>query len=139
MDRTLDALLGDMPETEVAKSSVEATVTKKKDNNRFIIRDATMEAELEVDDKFRNKIEVGYKFAFYSPEKSSSEKLKLSKTSHAKKLYLDTDVDDSAPENALRMKDLIGKKHQSTVEECLIVKVFDKYEPQVTKTGKHMR
>ena len=125
MDRKLEKLLGDTPETEVCKSSVQATVIKKKDNNSFIIRDETKEAELEIDEKFKNKIQVGYKFVFYSPEKTSMGKLRLTKGSHAKKLHLD----ESLPTTTIKMKDLVGKPDKTSVEETLVVRVLDEYEP----------
>ena len=48
MNWDLEDLMGDIPETEVRKSVVEATVTKKLDEQRFVIRDHTKQVELEV-------------------------------------------------------------------------------------------
>ena len=126
MNRDLEELMGDIAETEVRKSVVEATVTKKLDDHRFLIRDNTKEIELEVGEKFKQKILVGFKFAFYSPEKVNSEKLRLSKGSYPKKLFEDPSF--KIEFESIRLKDIIGRKDKETVEEVLVVKVISIYE-----------
>ena len=132
----LKDLMGDTPETEINKTVVEATVTEKLDERRFLIRDDSTEIELEVEDKFKNKLQVGYKFAFYSPEKVSAEKLRLSKASYPKKLFQDESFNIEI--KSIRLKDLIGRKDKETVEEILVVKVISVYEAK-QGTGKAMR
>ena len=126
MNRNLEDLMGDIPETEVRKSVVEATVTKKLDEQRFVIRDHTKEVELEVEEKFKNKIQIGYKFAFYSPEKINSEKLWLNKGSYPKKLFEDSSF--KIEFNSICLKDILGCRDKETVEEVLVVKVVNVYE-----------
>ena len=126
MNRALEDLMGDIPETEVRKSVVEATVTKKLDEQRFVIRDHTKEVELEIEEKFKNKIQVGYKFAFYSPEKVDSEKLRLNKGSYPKKLFEDNSF--KIEFNSIRLKDILGRKDKETVVEVLVVKVINIYD-----------
>ena len=126
MNRALEDLMGDIPETEVRKSVVEATVTKKLDEQRFVICDHTKEVELEIEEKFKNKIQVGYKFAFYSPEKVDSEKLRLNKGSYPKKLFEDNSF--KIEFNSIRLKDILGRKDKETVEEVLVVKVINVYD-----------
>ena len=126
MNRDLEDLMGDIPESEVRKSVVEATVTKKLDDHRFVIRDDKKEVELEVEDNFKNKIQVGYRFAFYSPEKVDSEKLRLNKGSYPKKLFEDNTF--KIEFNSIRLKDIMGRKDKETVEEVLVVKVINVYE-----------
>ena len=77
MNRTIDDILSDTPETEIKKSILRATVTKRGGANDFVISDSiNREINLEVDPKLSKKIEVGYTFDFYSPEKVNNDKLR---------------------------------------------------------------
>lgn len=132
MERKLKDIFDDVPESEVAKSSVEATVTKKKDDTTYEIEDDGLQKDLEIDAKFRDKIVVGERYRFFSPEKMSNDRLRLTKKSFPKKLF------QSSHPKYLKLKDLLGKKDKTLVKEGLCVKVFGKLEEKVV-AGKTMR
>ena len=134
MNRKLSDLLGDTPDTDVRKSVIEATVTKRTDDLTFRIKDGQCESVLEVDKKFKDIIIPGYKFQFYSPEKLSSEKLRLTPKSYAKKLCFDQTVEDS-----IRLKDLIGMADSAIVKKNLVVKILDIYDQKLSRTGNQLR
>ena len=95
---------------------------------------------MEVDKKFRDKLEVGYKFQFFSPEKKSANKLSLSKNSYAKKLGFDDSVKtEKNEENVIKLKELVGRMDKTIVNENIAVKVKAIYKEQVVKNNNVIR
>ena len=112
MSKKLSDIMGDAPDTEVVKSVVKATVVKKTGDLSFKIKVEYFKTTLEVDKKLEDKITVGYKFQFFSPEKCSPEKLKLTKKFYAKKLALDENVKVEESE----VEDIKGIKFRDLVD-----------------------
>ena len=138
-ERKLTELMGDMPETEVKRSKVKATVTEQLGDNDFKIKGDNLEVDLEIKGSKCENLEVGFTYEFYSPEKTSSDKFKLTKTSYAKKLFRDETFDKKINNSLIRISDLIGKKNKSLVKECLVAKILALYETRTVGSGKRLR
>ena len=135
MERKIREIFDDLPDTDVGKSVIEATVMKKMAEKTYEISDGTTATTLEIDQKFEDKISIGNTYKFYSPEKVSQDRLRLGKKSFPKKLNLE----NAGGTSALRLRDIVGRKNKSLVKDPLLVKVLQKMEPRVTDSGKQMR
>ena len=135
MNRKLEEILGDFPEAEVKTSAFEATVIKKTGEYLFEIRDGDTVAKLEVDKVHGERIDVGTRYKFFSPEKISKETMRLSRNAYPKKLF----VVDASLETTIRLKDLLGKRNRDMIKEKLLVKVVTIYDKKMTSNGKEQR
>ena len=125
MEKKLADLIGDVAETDIARSKLRASVTKQIGETDFTIRDDTHEVTLEVTPKQKEKIKVGYVYEFYSPEKISAGKIRLNKTSYAKKLFEDPNLKQNEDlDSTIRIGDLKTKKNKSQVKEALVARVL---------------
>ena len=140
MEKKLIDVMADVADTDIARSKLRATVTKQIGDTDYTIQDETHEVTLEVTPKHKEKIQVGFVYEFYSPEKISARKIRLNKASYAKKLFEDPDVKKSEDrDKTIRIGDLKTRKNKSQVKDALVARVLAKYDTRKVTGGKQLR
>ena len=138
MDQSLIKVIGDLPDTDIKKTVIKAEDRDNLGDKSFTIWDGTTTVELEAEPREAKKLEVGLSYTYYNLERVSPKKLKMGKSSYAKKVKIDMkeEVDD---QKTIRLENLIGKKEKVNIGETLAVKVFQVGEEMTTSNGKSLR
>ena len=127
MEKKLSDLVGDTPDTEIKKSKLRATVVQQLGEIDFKIKDDEHEVTLQVTGREKEKLEVGFTYDFYSPEKISSQKFRLNKGSYAKKLFKDENFPQGSDQDyTIRIADLVKKNEQNSGQGIFDSKSYGK-------------
>ena len=138
MNKTLKEVLGETPEAYVKRVEIIVKIKSAVTINRFSVEDESMAAFIEFHPdatKFRDRLEEGRVYKFFSLERINSETLLFRKNS-----FLMEEKSDKGPETTnnksyITLKDLVGKTENTVVREPVLMKVLKIYDMRKTSSG----
>ena len=139
MDKSFKEL---MEEETPKKRKLRIKIIERTGDHSFLVGDDETSVDLELEEDDNRNLEVRKEYEFFNVDKESPVKLKMKKTSYAKKLKMDLVNEKKGTEGeakVLRISDLLQKPEGSTVTETLMVKVFKINEEYKTSRGGRLR